>query len=179
MKPIVWQESAPSFILFQVRQYTHAQIQPRQAASSQTSSSKRGLSQNTRSESPVSRGGRRTPLTYITDIINNGHLMSLHNNLCTHTQAYYHFPANILLHNLHLSRTHNRRLVISKFSRPLQNCLLRPRRFNGPFISAERNNQCQTRLAQRGNSVGTWEKHGLVSWSNTISFKQEIWQTEN
>lgn len=80
-----------------------------------------------------------------------------------HTQVYYHFSANVLLHNLHLSQTHNGRLVISKFSRPLQNCLLRPRRLNGPFISAERNNQCQTRLAQRGNSVGTWEKHGLVS----------------
>lgn len=102
-----------SFILSAGNTHTHTHTLPG-PPSPQASGSKRSLSQSTRSKSPVSRGGRRTPLTYIIDIINNGHLMRLHNNSGIHTQAYYRFPANILHHNLHLSRSHNGRLVISE-----------------------------------------------------------------
>lgn len=129
-------------------------------SSPQASSSKRNLSQSTRSKSPVSREGRRTPLICITDIINNGHLMSLLNKSCKQTnRPTITFQQTPLRHNLHLSRIHNR-LVFNRLSRPPQKCLLMPCRFNGPFISTDRNRQCQTRLAQKGGCVGTWEMHG-------------------
>lgn len=161
---IVQQGSVTSFIL-SAGPYRHTTNTRWAALSAGQLLQKKPLTKHEVKKSSGQGAGPRTPLTYIIDLVNNGHLILLHDNpgVCTRG-SLSPSSKSILHHNLCLSLGHNERLVIGERPRPLAEPSAEGLAASmGSLYPAERDGQCQTRLAQRGNSVGTWEKHGRAA----------------
>lgn len=112
--------------------------------------------------------GPGTPLTYIIDLVNNGHLIPLHADPAVRTRgslspsskkAYYTTTCVCL-------SGHNERLVIGERPRPLAEPSAEGLAASmGSLYPAERDGQCQTRLAQRREQCG----HVGKAWASCRS----------
>lgn len=101
--------------------------------------------------------------------------MRCHNNSGIHTQAYYHCPANLLPHNLHLSQCHNGQLVISELPDPRRTvCRGLAGSMSFLYLQRETASAKQDTLWQREGTVWAREKSmgdpQLILWPNTITF---------
>lgn len=158
---IVQQGSVTSFIL-SAGPYRHTTNTRWAALSAGQLLQKKPLTKHKVKKSSGQGAGPGTPLTYIIDLVNNGHLIPPHDNPGVRTQGSLSPSSkSILHHNLRLSLGHNERLVIGERPRPLAEPSAEgPRRLNGLLISCRARrpvpNKTGTEREQCGHVGKAW-----------------------
>lgn len=129
----------------------------------------KGASHKARGQKVQRVGGRRrTPLTYIIDIINNGHLTRLLNNSLTHThrptitfqQTYYATTCiclRLIMGGLLLASCPDPRRTVCRGLTSSMGLL---------YLLERKTASAKQDWHREGNSVGTWETHGRSAASS-------------